>query len=245
MRLKPTLASTLTAALLLSVSGSARAAGGITFSQMSVELTTRQPVAAITVTNGDSDKKIFQVHAYTWTETGGNEKLTETNELLAVPQVMTVAGNSSRVLRIGIRHQVEGSREIPYRIIVAQVPPKIEGTVIAMALQVKLPVFARGTNAPKPVSIDWTAQSLHGSELTLLAANNGDTHAKLIELHVYQDIGRKITIGTLPVSAYLLPGESRTFRVSLSAPPSRAAVIEATSASGPPIYATVPVNSPT
>jgi fimbrial chaperone protein len=217
--------------------------GGVDFSPMIVEMNAREPVGSITVTNHGSDERLFAVRAFDWSENDGEEKLTANDGVIVVPPVLQLGPGESRIIRIGLRHPPEGARERAYRLVVSEVPPTVRAkNAIAVVMAMKMPIFVRTDDDDSLPTLAWATHRSRANMLTFAARNDGNVHAKILSLHVFADIGRKLEIGRADPAAYVLPGEARSFDVPLARPPTATAVaVEAVLASGRTLYATIPL----
>ena len=117
--------------------------------------------------------------AVEWHEPGQVAEADRVDDILAVPPVFDLAPNSTQIVRIAARGQVDAGGERSYRLVVTEVP-RTAGLVpnsLAIAARMTLPIFVRPDGAaPKPV---WKLAALDTSRPKLILANQGTAHIKI------------------------------------------------------------------
>ena len=89
-----------------------------------------------------------------WSQDGGADELVETQELLAVPPLVTIPPGERQIVRIGHLATPSPDLEKSFRVIVTELPPNAgggSGSALSMRLRLSIPVFVApgyGTAAP-------------------------------------------------------------------------------------------------
>jgi fimbrial chaperone protein len=96
---------------------------------------------------------------------------------------------------------------LSYRLIVQEVPQAAaaEFNGLRMTLRLSVPVFVAPEH-PGAAALNWTARHDADGALTVIARNDGTTHARVQRFHVHNDGG---VVVEQPSLAYVLPGAMR------------------------------------
>lgn len=149
-----------------------------------------EKIQALTLTNVSDVPTKLQVQTYLWTQVGGKDVLTRTNEIAATPGVVDLPAKSKRVVRIA---RIGSNRY--FRIKISELPKagSQQQTVVGFRLEYSVPYLFLPANAPAP---RLTAR-MAGSSLEL--ANPSTAPARITNL----------TANGKPVPAFwVLPGSS-------------------------------------
>jgi fimbrial chaperone protein len=188
-------------------------AGSFTISPLRMDLTQQATTAAITVRNEDAAPVIVQAEAFSWSQASGEDKLEATKDLLVSPAVFTLPPKGAQLVRVALRRGADPRRELSYRLTLLEVPPQAapDFTGLTVALKLSLPVFVAAITA-SPAELSWSATRNPGGELVLRAANDGETHARILSYSLTPLTG---TAGPLQqsVATYVLPGAARTWTI--------------------------------
>jgi len=189
-------------------------------------LTPSNLTAAFTLTNGTGAPVLMQLHAKRWTQDGGKDRLDDTDELLAAPPIFNMVQGATQIIRVGSRHPVADPGERTYRLIIAQVPTKVNNVRgVSFVTTLSLPIFVEPATVLRGPSLEWTAKTVGRSEISLRVENKGDEHAHIARLIIYGDIGRTQTLYESTPGAYVLAGQWSSWRVNPTRPPAGSAVI--------------------
>lgn len=204
----------LAAILVLAVVGlasSPAAAGSLAISPLKVELGERSRTAALTLRNGSPDSVVVQAQAYVWEQQGGEDRLTETQDLIVSPVVFTLDGGASQLLRVALRRPVDPSTELSYRLVLQEVPQQSspQSTGLSVTLRLSLPVFVQAGAETAP-SVAWNAAADPDGNLVVTARNDGTAHLRLLGFEVAA-VGSPQQVLQQPVASYVLPGQSRSW----------------------------------
>lgn len=187
-------------------------AGTFSISPVRVELSGAAQTAALTLRNPEEAPVVVQAEAMLWEQVDGQERLTPTRDVLVSPAVFTVAGGGSQLVRVALRRPADPQRELSYRLLLTEVPQKADrqSTGLSMALRLSLPVFVEPAALSAP-RLEWTANTASGG-VVVTARNTGTAHAKVLSFSLTPD-GAATPALQQSVTAYILPGQSRTWTI--------------------------------
>lgn len=204
-------------ALLLCGAGAAEAAS-LRVAPLQVDLGVGQPIGRLQLFNDGSSDTVVDLRVQAWTQVEGRDVLRPTDEVIAVPPVARVPAGGQQLVRVGFRRpELPGAVERSYRLVITEVPrPNAGTTQLQLQLRLLIPVFVapRGPATPQ-LSLRLRDQQ---GRLQLDAANGGNVHAKLTSLGLRD--GRQGTLLSLPLNAYVLPGQSRSLPLPTPLPAS-------------------------
>ncbi|HVN99115.1 MAG TPA: molecular chaperone [Steroidobacteraceae bacterium] len=197
---------------MLAAAGPA-AAGTFSIAPVRVELQGSQRTAVLTVHNDDAAPLVVQVSALNWTQAGGEDGNSPTRELLATPPVFTLPPNGEQIVRVALRREPDPSRELDYRLLLAEVPQPADRnfTGLRVALRLSIPVFVQAAN-PAPAALRWHAQWLPDGGLAVSASNEGLTHQQVSDFTLHFAGSEAVARGV--VSRYVLPGSTVTWKIA-------------------------------
>lgn len=211
MRPRASIASVLASAAALWLPPAS--AGSFSISPLRMELSQQATTGAVTVVNQDATPVIVQAEALSWSQATGSDTLEPTKDLLVSPAVFTLPPKGSQLVRVALRRPADPRRELSYRLILLEVPPQAspEFTGLTVALKLSLPVFVTALSS-SPADLTWSATRDPDGELVVGAANQGETHARILSFSLMPLTG---TAGPLQqsVTAYVLPGATRSWTI--------------------------------
>jgi fimbrial chaperone protein len=171
-----------------------------------VTLSAKQPVAAITVRNSDSQQTVVQLEASAWTQVDGKDTQVPSNDLLATPPIFTLPAGGSQIVRVGLRGARKLPGEVTYRLVLREVPPaQPSANGLRVALRISMPIFVVPATPVAP-DIKWRATRDAGGKIHVTATNTGNAHVQLGKLELLADGD---VIGTRNIAEYVLPGNAR------------------------------------
>jgi fimbrial chaperone protein len=161
----------------LGATGGARAAG-FQFSPVRVNLTARDPVGSITLTNTDDAPLRLEVQAFHWTQrVDGRSAFDASDALLVFPQLLTIPPHEQRRLRVATTDP-PGAREATYQVSITEIgsfsTPRTRGAGVAIHVQANLPVFIAPTVERRAGAI--AGASVQKRTLTFAVVNVGTLH---------------------------------------------------------------------
>ncbi len=208
------MAGSVTAWMLMLAAAGPAAAGTFSIAPVRIELQGSQRTAVLTVHNDDAAPLVVQVSALNWTQTGGEESNAPTRELLATPPVFTLPPNGEQIVRVALRREPDATRELDYRLLLAEVPQPADKnfTGLRVALRLSIPVFVKAASVGA-ASLHWRAHWLpDGGGLALSATNDGSTHQQVSDFTLHFAGSEALARGV--VSRYVLPGSTVTWKIA-------------------------------
>jgi fimbrial chaperone protein len=182
---------------------------GLTVIPVSFEMAPGQMTAVLNIQNHTDREADFQVRPFAWDQSGGVDRLTPTDVLVASPPLGRIAVGGEQVVRIVLRQPAAG-QEASYRILLDQVPPPPEPGVVNFALRLSIPVFVE-PSVREAAHVRWSIQS-DGAAYYLVAANTGARHESFHDIALTSADGRPVAIESNS-SPYVLPGATRRWRI--------------------------------
>lgn len=194
-------------------------AGSFTVNPVRVTLSADRAVAAITVHNDGSEASVIQLETSHWTQEGGKDVLTPSNEILATPPIFTLSPGASQIVRVGLRRAPDAQRELTYRLVLREVPPPqpiAQGLRVALAIS--MPVFVVSTGSSFS-NLQWQAARLVDGRIRLQATNSGNAHVQVGAIELSSAAGASPVVRQ-SVATYVLPGNTRgwTFKSAVDVP---------------------------
>jgi fimbrial chaperone protein len=179
-----------------------------------VNLTAKEPISTLTLSNETAEPIVLQLHIVKWTQADYREILTPSDDILVTPQIFTLNPFSSQLIRLGIEAPVITAFEEPYRLIIQEVqsPFKIKKQGINFLLNLSIPVIV-GTNAPIKERIQWNINKVNGH--TQLQAINRGNNVVFINLIGALSKNNQDVVQPFSTFSYLLPGSKQRWRVQL------------------------------
>jgi fimbrial chaperone protein len=181
-----------------------------------VDLAAERPYTVMQIINSADMPITLQARAYRWTESdmakGGG--LVSTDAIILNPPLLTVLPHSIRYLRLGLRTANTGTTELPYRLVLQEVPKAVddkEGAVLRTIVRMTIPIFAvaKSATAPKP---EWSLQQTGLGKYKLSLANKGTAHIHVTTLDI-SPAGKTEALKKLNAPIYVLPGQSYSWDV--------------------------------
>jgi fimbrial chaperone protein len=207
MARRPTLRLLLCAGLLLA--GTGAVASGLQVAPVSLTLQPVQHADGLWLSNTGTDLVHAQVRVYRWTQVGGADQLTASQELVISPPMLGIGPGDRqliRVIRIGAPPSGSDAVEAAYRLAIDELPVKdSDRKGLQFVLHYSVPVFVEPQGG-KDVAPDlhWTLQR-EGDHAALVVSNTGTGHAQLAGISYLDHAGhRKEIAGGL--LGYVLPG---------------------------------------
>lgn len=131
----------------------------------------------VTVRNADTKPLLLQPTMTKWTQVDGQEVLEPTRDILLSPPLVEIPPGESQTVRIVLRREADATTQSTYRLVLQEVPRKVESTgqQVVMALKITLPVFVTAKTPSPPILSVATAA---GSSV-LQFSNSGKTHIQV------------------------------------------------------------------
>ena len=214
------LRSALACALALSSLCLSRAAQASSFdvSPINLVLSNKMTTTMLTVSNRGQEVLRFQITAFLWKQTPeGEMQLEPTQDIVFFPAMLTVNGNESRKLRVGMNVKPE-AKERNYRIFVQELPALVRGPDDANSVQVLtkmgIPVFIRPDTPKATVALSDLA--VQGGKLLFTVKNTGNVHVRPEVIAVRVNDASSKTVHSQEITGwYVLAGDVRKYVVEL------------------------------
>ena len=199
----------------VAVAGSATA-GTFSIAPIRVELNGLQRTAVLTVHNDEDAPMVVQATTLAWSQPGGEEHTEVTRDILVTPPVFTLPPKGEQVVRVALRSAPDATRELDYRLLLAEVPgPPEQGfTGLRLALRLSLPVFVGPAKAAS-AQVAWSARRAGDGKLVLVARNTGGSHLQVLDFDLqFGDAAHRVHVGQM---RYVLPGSEVQWQVTAPA----------------------------
>lgn len=179
-------------------------AGTLRIDPVRLELSSSQPIAALTIYNDGQQAVLLQTEIMSWSQADGEDVYQPSRELLASPPIFSVPAGASQIVRIGLRRPVDSSRELTYRLYLQEVPrtsPERQGAQVV--LRIGVPVFIAPSAKAAP-QLSWHA-GRKGNAIELTLINNGTTHIQLATVELREN---NMLFASQQLNSYVLPGQT-------------------------------------
>lgn len=209
-------AASMALAILLVGQAASGWAGSFDVNPIRVELSAQSRSGALTLRNGGTEKVVVQASSFAWSQQNGQDALTNTNDLLVSPPIVTIAPGAQQIIRVGLRRQPDENAELSYRIFLQEVPPPpqpgFQGLLVT--LKVGLPVFVAPRTGQARANLVWTADLKGGNALRLKVQNTGNAHIQIGAIDFFQRSGGD-AVAQFTTPGYVLKGQGRDWEVGL------------------------------
>ena len=229
----------LAAASLMSVAAPASAAG-LQVTPISLDIPAQEQSQAMFLSNSGKTPLRAQVRVQAWTQSGGNEQLETTREVVASPPIVEIAPGGRQMVRIVRLQPAPAAQEKTYRLIIDELPgsdgaqqPSAAG--LQFLLRYSMPVFvlpsvaagspalaaASAANGAMPqTDITRLAASVKANgpdASTLVIVNSGARRAKISQLAFIDARGQR-NILFPGLMGYVLAGQTMQWPLPLPLP---------------------------
>ncbi len=193
---------------LLCVAGVA-CAGSFSIDPVRIHLSEARPSAVMRVENRGDAAITVQLQAMSWSQSGNQDQLVISRELLATPQVFRLRPGQVQVVRIALLGPVDATRERAFRLLLDEVPPPPAADFrgLQMALRLSMPVFVQA-RTPGAASLAASVVERDGQR-QLQLINRGHAHLQLTDLQLQAQPAATPSLYSHDKTLYLLPGQQR------------------------------------
>ena len=162
-----------------------------------------------------------QVRIYKWTQSGDEENLELTNEVVASPPVMEIGAGQRQLLRIVRRNLAPAGREESYRVIVDELPHGDapsggDANALSFLLRYSIPAFVSPAAAPAKAFQHQAQGQMHADLSRIQITNQGGARIRASRL-VHEDANGKTTTVMDGLIGYVLAHGRRTWDLPASA----------------------------
>lgn len=187
-------------------------AGGIRISPITVNIASQDRASLITLFNMSNDTSNLQVRVFKWTQSNGNDNLTETNDIIASPPFITLPPGGSFNFRVVRTSDAKVTGEQSYRVIIDELPKPQDkrsvGTGIGILIRNSLPLFVVNDSAIPKVQPSISASGL-------MMVNNGSRHALLSDVEITNlNTQQKLRLTVNTVNGYVLENSFKNYPLS-------------------------------
>jgi fimbrial chaperone protein len=190
-------------------------AASLEISPVIVTFAPGQTAATIVVQNHGDEPASVQARAFSWVQTGDDDTLNPTHDLVLSPPIFTIAADASQTMRLLLRG-AGGSADRSYRLLLDEVPPAdSRNKQIVIALRMSLPVIVT-TASSAPATLQWRLERGPMGETELTAVNHGQAYDRVAAIDVTLSNGSHPKLIPLGKNTYVLPGAQRHWIVQAS-----------------------------
>jgi fimbrial chaperone protein len=178
----------------------------------------------LSVTNASDTDTAFQLRVFAWSQSGNDDQLSATDQILASPPIGSIAAGASQVVRIILRRPSQNA-EATFRILFDQIPPPAKPGTVRIALRLSIPIFVEPSTRAVP-HLQWRVER-EGGDAYLVARNSGDGHERVRNIALAAPTGRVFKVDDNQ-SPYILAGNTRRWRLVTSGSTVPGAVVHLT-----------------
>jgi fimbrial chaperone protein len=206
------LAAFIAGAVLLT--GSSALADGIGILPTTIHIDAAHRIATVTIVNNDPTLHTFQITPFTWQQINGQDKLTQTTDLLVSPPVFTVIANGQQAVRFALRQAAPVADELTFRILLRTAPTDTVplGSMAQMRVGFSLPVFIASPQGGS-AKVTCSYRDLGHNHIALIVENSGLAHIHMLHVRVADDRGTLYDGGT---AQYVLAAAKATMNLAAS-----------------------------
>ncbi|WP_321817510.1 MULTISPECIES: molecular chaperone [unclassified Paraburkholderia] len=205
----------LAGAALTACLGSAQAAT-LQISPVMVDLAADANASGLTLRNSGSKPIYGQVRVYRWSQAGGEDALTPTQDVVASPPLIEIGAGAEQLVRLVRTVPGASSVEQSYRILIDELPEPdaTPSSGVAIRLRYSVPVFIDpGSGPARQPNLAWRLR--HGEAGWLLeVANTGGRRAQIAGVEIVDGAGHAFPINR-GLLGYALAGSMREFPLAL------------------------------
>ena len=175
--------------------------------QMYIQNPTKQRTTTLTLESKDeTEKRIFEVKAFKWTQKDNGENVLEPdNSLIINPKNFILQANGKQTIRIGFNRPVEsvleGQQEGTWRVIVDEIPQAVKESSVNFLVSFNLPLFV---GKQEDVKLNFKVENNK-----LIVKNNAKSHIQIANLKIV-DANKKEVFKSETMN-YLLANKSASY----------------------------------
>lgn len=165
----------------------ANAATAMGISPVLVDLSPRQRVVSVTLTNPSAQAITYQAQTLSWRQYDAADDYLDTGDLLVSPAIARISAGQSQVFRVVLRGAPPAQTEKAYRLILDDITEETERAqgeaMVQMVLRFNLPVFSAPLAAPRAAA-RWSQCTAAPGEACLRLDNDGNRRIRIAALNV-------------------------------------------------------------
>ena len=180
-----------------------------------LQLGPRQNADALWISNSGTAPVQVQVRIYRWSQQGGQDQLTPTDDLQVSPPMQSLAAGQQQLVRVVRSDSQAPAGQLAYRVIVDELPTLDPNrTGMQFVLRYSLPVFVQPVQAA-PAKLRARQITLDDGRPALEVSNDGGAYAQLADLAIgTPERPQTVHPGLL---GYVLGGQTMRWPLELSA----------------------------
>ncbi|USI86521.1 fimbria/pilus periplasmic chaperone [Acinetobacter johnsonii] len=175
--------------------------------QMYIQNPTKQRTTTLTLESKDeTEKRIFEVKAFKWTQKENGENVLEPdNSLIINPKNFILQPNGKQTIRVGFNRPIEsilsGQQEGTWRVMVDEIPQAVKESSVNFLVSFNLPLFV---GKQEDVKLNFNVENNK-----LIVKNNAKSHIQIANLKIV-DANKKEVFKTETMN-YLLANKSTSY----------------------------------
>jgi len=171
----------------------------------------RGATSTVELQNVGRSETTVQIRIFRWVQTGGQDKLVPTRDVVASPPITKIGPGRRNIIRIVRLSKRPVVGEESYRVLVDEIPKRSNGRSmrIGIALRYSLPVFF-GSNPQSDNSLRWSVIQKNG-ETVVTATNPGNRRVRLSTLTLADRSGRRLRFSK-GLTGYVLGRSTATWK---------------------------------
>jgi fimbrial chaperone protein len=198
---------------------------------VTLEIPAGSGAGILTITNVSDQQIVLQVRVFRWTQSGGQDVLTPTADVVASPPATSVPPGAQHLVRVVRVTNRPLASEEAYRLLIDEIPDakNAQPQQIKLLLRQSIPAFFGG-GVSAPADLQWqVVRTTKGVELA--AQNHGTRRYRISELSAKDAAGATLTTRS-GLAGYVLAGSETRWSLNDAAAAGPIAV-SATSEAGP------------
>ena len=128
----------MTMLIVIAVYGIDARAGSFSVNPVRVELSAQRMSAVVEVENTSSGEVTVEARTFSWSQHSGKDQLSPTREIIVTPQVFRLKSGAKQLLRLGLLRKPDPLTELPYRLLIEEIPPPPSAEVKVYGLRSEL-----------------------------------------------------------------------------------------------------------
>jgi fimbrial chaperone protein len=181
-------------------------AGSFQVNPVNITLVGDQRTASLTIRNSEAVPVAVRVATYRWTQENGRDVYAPTGDLIVSPPIFTIPAGASQLVRVGLRER--GGRA--YRVILEEIPRRLPGASIQIALRLNLPLYILPPGGGKP-ALSWSLWKDPSGDTFIEGRNAGTAQAQILGFAALDREGRRTILSQ--EMGVILPDSTRYWRI--------------------------------
>ena len=170
--------------------------GALRVSPVLLDIPIPAAAGSIRLRNEADEPVVVQVRALRWTQDGGTDELSATQDVAISPPIFEMKPHATQLVRVVRVSRSQRTNEESYRIFVDEIPncPGPRGRNIRLAVRHSIPLFFAGLNNSPPV-LRWSLQQIDGDWYCVLT-NDGGQRVRISNLTIRSGGNQNISLGS-------------------------------------------------